>query len=319
MSAVVARPVIAPSDRLALTLCCAIVVHATAILGVSFSPPAPKPLDRPIDIILVHKETVEKPKEAELFAQVAHEGGGDSPDKVRPATPFTAPFPDERAEIVAAVPPPGAPSRVEPAPKPVSKPAPAPRDPPAVAKQRDDRIAVKKENAPAAKPEPARRQAEASDAAIIKARVPDAQALINRSLEMASLNAEIAQRLEARAKRPRRKFISAATHEHKYAAYMEAWRVKVERIGNLNYPEVARKHNLTGSLILDVALKPDGSITDMAVRRPSGYKLLDEAAMRIVKLSAPFAPFPRDIEAEADILHITRTWQFLTNYRLTSN
>ena len=136
---------------------------------------------------------------------------------------------------------------------------------------------------------------------------------------MASLNAEIAQRLEARAKRPRRKFISASTREHKYAAYMEAWRVKVERIGNLNYPEVARRHNLTGSLILDVALKPDGSITDIAVRRASGYKLLDEAAIRIVNLSSPFAPFPSDIEAEVDILHITRTWQFLTNYRLTSN
>lgn len=308
MSAPLASQVIAPSDRLALTLCCAIVVHATVILGVSFSPPSQRPLDRPLDVILVHQKSPEKPKEAEVLAQAAHEGGGDSAENVRPATPFTAPFPELRADIAAA-PPPGRPSRLDT----VVEPTPPSREPPAAAKPRADRLTAAK--APAAKARPA----EPKDPAIVKAPVPDAEALINRSLAMASLNAEIAQRLEARAKRPRRKFISATTHEYKYAAYMEAWRVKVERIGNLNYPEVARRHNLTGSLILDVALKPDGSITDIAVRRASGYKLLDEAAIRIVKLSSPFAPFPRDIEAEVDILHITRTWQFLTNYRLTSN
>ena len=134
---------------------------------------------------------------------------------------------------------------------------------------------------------------------------------------MASLNAEIAH-VSRRAQAPAAQVHPASTRKYKYAAYMEAG-AKVERIGNLNYPEAARRHNLTGSLILDVALKPDGSISDIAVRRASGYKLLDEAAIRIVNLSSPFAPFPRDIEAECDILHITRTWQFLTNYRLTSN
>jgi protein TonB len=312
VSAALAKPVIAPSDRLALTLCCAIVVHATVILGVSFSPPSQTPLDRTLDVILVHQKSPEKPKEAEVLAQAAQQGGGDSTENVRPATPFTAPFPEQRADIAAA-PPPGRPSRLDT----VVEPTPPSREQPSAAKPRADRLTAAKKKKPAPKPEA--RPAEPSDPAIVKAPTPDAEALINRSLEMASLNAEIAQRLEARAKRPRRKFISATTHEHKYAAYMEAWRVKVERIGNLNYPEVARRHNLTGSLILDVALKPDGSITDIAVRRASGYKVLDEAAIRIVNLSSPFAPFPRDIEAEVDILHITRTWQFLTNYRLTSN
>ncbi|MGH8471754.1 MAG: energy transducer TonB [Gammaproteobacteria bacterium] len=291
------------------------MVHATVILGVSFSPPSQKPLDRPLDVILVHQKSPEQPKEAEVLAQAAHKGGGDSAENVRPATPFTAPFPEQRADIAAA-PPPGRPSRLDT----VVTPTPPSREPPSAAQgidrsPRPDRLTAATKKAPAAKARPA----EESEPVIVKAPTPDAEALINRSLAMASLNAEIAQRLEARAKRPRRKFISATTHEHKYAAYMEAWRVKVERIGNLNYPEVARRHNLTGSLILDVALKPDGSITDIAVRRPSGYKLLDEAAIQIVKLSSPFAPFPHDIEAECDILHITRTWQFLTNYRLTSN
>ena len=135
--------------------------------------------------------------------------------------------------------------------------------------------------------------------------------LLTDSFRIAALSAEIKRKLEVRAERPRRKFISASTKEYKYAAYMEAWRAKVERIGNLNYPEEARRRGLTGNLILDVALNPDGSINEIIVRRSSGHQLLDDAAIRIVKLAAPFAPFPDNIRKEADILHITRTWQFL--------
>ena len=94
---------------------------------------------------------------------------------------------------------------------------------------------------------------------------------------------------------------------------MEAWRAKVERVGNLNYPDAARRNKLTGSLILDVALNADGSVNQINVRRSSGSKILDDAAIRIVELSSPFAPFPDNIKAETDILHITRTWQFLDN------
>ena len=139
MSAALARPVVAPSDRLALTLCCAIVVHATVILGVSFSPPAQTPLDRPLDVILVHQKSPEKPKEAEVLAQAAHEGGGDSAENVRPATPFTAPFPEQRADIAAA-PPPDRPSRLDT----VVEPTPPSREPPSAAKPRADRLTVAK-------------------------------------------------------------------------------------------------------------------------------------------------------------------------------
>jgi protein TonB len=119
--------------------------------------------------------------------------------------------------------------------------------------------------------------------------------------------------MEAKAKRPRRKFISATTKEYKYAAYMEAWRSKVERVGNINYPEQARKQGLSGSLILDVALNPDGSINEITIRRSSGKKILDDAAIRIVELAAPYGAFPQHIKDETDILHIMRTWQFINN------
>jgi protein TonB len=133
---------------------------------------------------------------------------------------------------------------------------------------------------------------------------------------MATLNAQIEDKLRAYAERPRRKFINARTREYKYAAYMEAWRAKVERVGNLNYPDQARRENLSGSLLLDVALRPDGSIESVSLRRSSGYPVLDDAAMRIVRLAAPYAPFPADIREETDILHIERTWQFLGSNRL---
>jgi len=92
---------------------------------------------------------------------------------------------------------------------------------------------------------------------------------------------------------------------------MDAWRAKVERVGNLNYPDEARRQKLSGSLLLDVALNPDGTVNDIQLRRSSGQKVLDDAAMRIVRLASPFAPFPKDIEQEVDILHIERTWQFI--------
>jgi protein TonB len=99
---------------------------------------------------------------------------------------------------------------------------------------------------------------------------------------------------------------------------MEAWRAKVERIGNLNYPDEAKRRNLSGSLRLDVALNADGSINNIALTLSSGQKVLDDAAIAIVKLAAPYGRFPDDIKKEIDILHIVRTWQFLPDNRLSS-
>ena len=137
-------------------------------------------------------------------------------------------------------------------------------------------------------------------------------------MEIASLSAQVTESAQNYAQRPRQKFISARTQEYKYASYMEAWRTKVERIGNLNYPDEAKRRNLSGSLILDVALNPNGSINNITLRRSSGEQILDNAAIRIVKLAAPYGPFPADIKKEVDILHITRTWQFLPDNRLLS-
>ena len=134
--------------------------------------------------------------------------------------------------------------------------------------------------------------------------------IIERSMEMARLAAEIDRQSEAYAKRPKRKFISANTQEYAYAAYMRAWVARVERIGNLNFPDEARQRKLAGNLVMTVAVRRDGSIERIDVIQPSGYPVLDAAAQEIVRLSEPFAPLPKTVD-DVDILHITRTWQFL--------
>jgi protein TonB len=100
---------------------------------------------------------------------------------------------------------------------------------------------------------------------------------------------------------------------------VEDWRGKVEKIGNLNYPEAARAQKLYGSLVLTVAIRADGSVESVQVDRSSGKKILDAAAVRIVQLAAPYAGFPPDIRRDTDILHITRTWTFTRGDELISS
>ena len=133
------------------------------------------------------------------------------------------------------------------------------------------------------------------------------------------LNAELDQQLNLGQQLTRQKFISSRTKEHKYASYMESWRSQVEQVGNLNYPEAARQRQLSGDLVLSVTINADGSVEQVEVIRSSGQKVLDDAAVRIVSMAAPFDPFPESILKEADQIHITRTWQFLHNSTLIQN
>ncbi len=142
--------------------------------------------------------------------------------------------------------------------------------------------------------------------------------LVQRSLEIARLEAQISKDYDAYQKLPRRKFIGARTKEYRFAQYVEDWRVKVERIGNLNYPEAARQKHVFGSLQVTVSIRANGSLDSVEVSHSSGKSILDAAAVRIVKLAAPFAPFPPDIRKDTDILSITRTWTFTESDKLES-
>ncbi len=134
--------------------------------------------------------------------------------------------------------------------------------------------------------------------------------LIAASIEIDRLEAQIAKQQDEYQKRPKRRFIGARTKEASDAMYLEAWRQKVERIGNMNYPEAARNQKIYGQLRMTVSIKSDGSIEKIDIDKSSGSKVLDEAAKNIVYLAAPYARFTDDMKKNTDILGITRTWTF---------
>jgi protein TonB len=292
-------PVITPVDRFSLTLCLAIITHAVVVLGITF---AKEDLSPPnydaMEIILVQQKS-DAPEEAKLLAQANLEGGGDTSDEVTPASPLPSPFPDNIAELIT---PPQSESQI----KSESNPS---QD---LITTDDDTSELVTETSNNKSTNSADSEQNIEKITTIK-KLPTATALLTNSLKIAALSAAFERKLETRSERPRRKYISANTKEFIYATYMEAWRAKVERIGNLNYPDAARRLNLSGNLILDVAVNHDGSINEIIIRRSSGHKVLDDAAIRIVKLAAPYANFQPNIQSEVDILHITRTWQFLNN------
>ena len=106
-----------------------------------------------------------------------------------------------------------------------------------------------------------------------------------------------------------RRIDAAAPETVTDAYYLDAWRRKVERIGQLNYPQEARQRQLYGTLRLLVSIEPDGALRDVRLLASSGHDVLDEAALGIVRLAAPFAPFPPAMQ-ELDLLEIDRTWRF---------
>ncbi|GAB4345903.1 MAG: energy transducer TonB [Gammaproteobacteria bacterium] len=289
--ATVPAPQISARNRLEMTLFLAAALHAVVILGIGFgiNPLAERDPVRRMEITLVHNRSDKTPEDAKLLAQANQEGGGDAEEPARPTSPASTPavLPNQGSAAFTQPRSPAAPKQLE-----------------------------KRQVVTTTRPSTFRSQTRPSVEETPE--LPTARQLIRQSLEMASLSAEINRDLSNRAERPRQKFISASTREYKYAAYEEAWRLKVERIGNLNYPEEAKRRNLSGALMLDVALNPDGSIHSIRILRSSGHKLLDDAAQRIVHLAAPFAPFPPKIRAETDVLHIIRTWKFENNYRLSS-
>ena len=139
------------------------------------------------------------------------------------------------------------------------------------------------------------------------------QQVVSRNERIASLKAQIEEQREMYAKRPRQRYISASTMASRDALYMETWRLKVEKVGNLNYPDEALRNNLSGSVRLDVGINKDGTVHEIHLRQSSGHQILDDAAIRSVRLAAPFDRLPPEITVDTDILHIIRTWKFTTD------
>lgn len=283
-------------DRLGLTLFVAISLHAVVILGVGFTLDKAKklpPADRTLEITVVHNRAAKKePEKADFLAQHSQEGGGTKEKAERPTTDSLQPITKQSDK----------PSRIN---------TPATPPPEQVVAPKKRLVSTKAPSKKKTKVVPRRPKKD-------NKRINTAQLIASTNKEISRLTAELDRKSKAYAKRPRRKFISASTKEYKYSNYLDAWRRKVERIGNINYPDEARRKKLYGHLVLHVALRANGTIYEIRVRKSSGHKILDDAAIRIVRLAAPYAPFPAEIRKETDILDITRTWQFLSSNRLLS-
>ena len=274
------RPV-GSADRFGVTLLFSLIAHGVLALGLTFEYERARPSLPSLDVILVQSASGHKPEKADYLAQAHNEGGGESDRPLRPSEILSSPVSKPDVGI---------------APRPVEAGAPKPQPPSEreLLTQQKSRFAV-------------RTQKEMPEQPLVQA--PTNRELIEKKLEMARLAEEVQRENQAYAKRPKKKYISANTKEYEYAAYMSAWVARVERIGNLNYPDEARRQQLHGQLVLTVAINRDGSVKDIEVIQPSGHKLLDEAAERIVRLAAPFPPIPA--EGGIDELYVTRTWQFL--------
>ncbi len=279
------------SDRLGIMIFLAAALHGIIILGVGFTPFLQKTKTPPaLEVILIDNKSESKPEEAEYLAQVSQDGGGETEQYTKPSSPFVS-SQDFDTDGIA------------PAPMQASAPKPTPKTPETVL---TTLFSDEKKNN-----DPEQEQSEVLDA-------KQSDVRIDLTMEIARLSAELDSSLKEYAKRPRKTFLSARTHESASAEYMHKWVEKVERMGNLNYPDEARRKHLFGTLILVVGVRKNGLIEEIIVRRSSGQKLLDDAAKRIVTLAAPFDPMVGKLAEQTDILYITRTWEFKSNNSIVS-
>jgi len=263
--------------------------HVFALFGIALVMPDPRStasLMQPLQVVLVNSKSKSKPSNADALAQANLDGGGNTADDRRAKTPLPTIrddqqfTPERRSKRVVEL------------------------------EEESKRMLTRlKSEHTVVIPELKKQKVDAASSG---------EDLVQRSLEIARLEAQINKNWDAYQKLPRRKFIGARTQEYRFAQYIEDWRVKVERIGNLNYPEQARRQHLYGRLQLSVSIRSDGSVESIEVSKSSGQRILDAAAMRIVKLAAPYSPLPANIAKDTDILTITRTWTFTSSDKLES-
>jgi periplasmic protein TonB len=288
--AVLARS--AGTDRLVVyTLGVSIAVHGV-LLAIRFQPFDPaKRQDRgpPLEVALVNAKSKSKPAKADFLAQANLDGGGNTDADRRATTPLPVlPKAGASGEVAVAT------QKIQ------------------ALEHEAKELMTQLQSAPTAPAVP-----KPIDAPEPVAQ-PSATELMQRTLESMRMEARIAKNMEVYQQRPKRRFVGARAEEYRFARYVEDWRAKIERVGNLNYPEAARELKLYGSLLLTVSIRSDGSVEAVEINRSSGVRVLDAAAVRIVEMSAPFAPFPPDIRRDTDVLHITRTWMFTKGDELRS-
>lgn len=279
-----------PSQRdmvFALALMASVAVHGITLSTqfIQINPRNFEDQSPQLEVVLVNAKTRDAPLKADVLAQVNLAGGGNVDDDRQAKSPLPASERESQANLAS----------------PLTKVQQLEQMAQQLMTQLNSKTAVESASEPTA-----RRQVNSSD-------------LMQQASEMAKLQARISQQQEEYQRRPRREFIGASAKSYVFASYVEAWIAKVERIGNNNYPEAARRQGIYGSLRMTVSIFADGRVEKIEIDKSSGSKLLDQAAMRIVEMAEPYAAFSREMKEKADILSITRTWTFTRSDQIVTD
>lgn len=280
-------------ERFGFTIFLSACLHIMLIAGVGFSFLEETNSAPAIEITLAQYRSDVRPDEADFIAQENQVGSGTLDEAAAPSTPFVSEFHDEVIQQVDPLPQTPAPNRqTEP-------------DDLAILSVQDAELAIEQQR---------EEEAPETDNPLSEKATPE-----ELSLAIASLQAQLDSQQQAYAKRPRKYTISSASTQQRHdALYLDSWRRRIEAVGNLNYPQQARDQAIYGSLRMLVALRPTGTVQEIRILQSSGQRVLDEAAIEIVRLAAPFEPFPEELRGSVDILEIIRTWRFHQGNSFTS-
>jgi len=281
------------SERFGFTVFLSACVHAIIILGVGFTYLEELNSEPALEITLAQYRSEIAPDDADFLAQENQIGSGVLDTAAAPSTPFKSEFNDEAIQEVFPIP--QAPEIVNDLEL---------RDAAIISSiLNEQQIQQQLEELESEDEKPLSEESTPNDI----------------SLAISSLQAQLDLQRQEYAKRPRRYTISSASTKKSHdALYLDSWRRRIEAVGNINYPTEARQQQLYGNLRMLVALFPNGEVSDIQILQSSGHSILDQAAIEIVNMAAPFDPFPEEMRAEADILEIIRTWRFHEGNALTS-
>ncbi|GMG85912.1 energy transducer TonB [Biformimicrobium ophioploci] len=282
----------AHNDRFVFALFLAGAFHAAVILGVTFKLPEVSKSSPTLEVTLAQHSVAEAQQDADYLAQHNQEASGTAEDPRELSTTRRAEIADTQIR------------EINPAPQQMAS------------RQADNRVQLvtttgeSERNAPEMPAEDRPSEEQQGDAA---------QDLLLMNPEIASLQARLDKIRQNIAQRPRvRRLTSVATRASADAAYLHAWREKIESVGNENFPKEALQRSITGKLRLLVRLLPNGAVEEITVLESSGQRIFDDAARQIVRLAAPFQPFPKEIRKDTDRLEIIRTWHFQTTGLVTA-
>lgn len=271
-------------DRLPAMLFLAALIHGILIIGVTFNPTM---LNQFADIISLEvtiiadpDQQIDRPDKAEYLAQASQLGGGNTTRDVRPSAPLkSASTIDNRGEESGE-------SLRESEQHELSA----------------DQVLTTQSDQDLQVADLLRDQPQNSNATAI--------ALDSGSDRTLPLPQDDAATLLIHDDDPRQLITSVDTRESTIAAYLDNWKRRIEAVGDEYFPELGALENLTGSPTLEVSIEASGRLSAVIIGKSSGSKVLDQAALDILRRASPFDPFPPEISVDYDRLRFAYKWLF---------